>query len=67
MIADIYDPFVTTKVNGTGLGLSLVSKIIADHGGAIDCESEEGRTTFTLRLPVWGAAEGASSKAGNAA
>lgn len=53
LIGDIFDPFVTTKVNGTGLGLSLVSKVLADHGGAVDCESVEGRTVFTLRLPVW--------------
>ena len=53
LMADIFDPFVTTKVNGSGLGLSLVSKIIADHGGAIDCDSEPGATVFFLRLPVW--------------
>ena len=59
LIGDIFDPFVTTKVNGTGLGLSLVSKVLADHGGAIDCESVEGRTVFTIRLPVWGNKSGA--------
>ena len=53
LIEDIFDPFVSTKVNGSGLGLSLVSKVLADHGGAIDCESEEGRTAFFVRLPVW--------------
>lgn len=53
LIEDIFDPFVSTKVNGSGLGLSLVSKVLADHGGAVDCESEEGRTAFFIRLPVW--------------
>ncbi len=53
LIRDIFDPFVSSKVNGTGLGLSLVSKLIADHGGVVECESRPGRTRFRLRLPVW--------------
>jgi two-component system nitrogen regulation sensor histidine kinase GlnL len=51
--ADIFEPFVTSKMAGSGLGLALVSKIVADHGGVIECESEPGRTVFRLRLPVW--------------
>ena len=35
----LFDPFVTTKRKGTGLGLALVAKIIGDHGGVIECES----------------------------
>lgn len=48
----LFDPFVTTKASGTGLGLALVAKIIGDHGGTIECESESGRTEFCVRLPM---------------
>jgi two-component system nitrogen regulation sensor histidine kinase GlnL len=48
----MFDPFVTTKRNGTGLGLALVAKIIGDHGGIIECESEAKRTVFRVLLPM---------------
>lgn len=48
----IFEPFVTSKATGSGLGLALVSKIVADHGGVISCESEPGLTRFRLLLPV---------------
>ena len=48
----LFDPFVTTKATGTGLGLALVAKIIGDHGGTIECDSEPGRTVFCVRLPM---------------
>ena len=48
----LFDPFVTTKRNGTGLGLALVAKIIGDHGGVIECESEPKRTIFRVLLPL---------------
>lgn len=49
----IFEPFVTSKASGVGLGLALVSKIIADHGGVIECDSGAGRTSFRILLPVW--------------
>ncbi|MGR3637346.1 MAG: two-component system sensor histidine kinase NtrB [Shimia sp.] len=48
---DIFDPFVSGRENGTGLGLALVSKIISDHGGMISVDSVPGRTVFKLSLP----------------
>jgi two-component system nitrogen regulation sensor histidine kinase GlnL len=46
----IFDPFVTTKQNGSGLGLALVAKIVGDHGGVIECESANARTMFRVLL-----------------
>jgi two-component system nitrogen regulation sensor histidine kinase GlnL len=48
---EIFDPFVSGKANGTGLGLALVSKIISDHGGWITVTSEPGQTIFRMSLP----------------
>jgi two-component system, NtrC family, nitrogen regulation sensor histidine kinase GlnL len=48
----LFDPFVTTKRNGTGLGLALVAKIIGDHGGIIECDSMPKRTIFRVLLPM---------------
>ena len=48
----LFDPFVTTKRTGTGLGLALVAKIIGDHGGIIECDSEPKRTVFRVLLPM---------------
>ncbi len=48
----IFDPFVTTKHGGTGLGLPLVAKLIGDHGGVIDLDSRPRRTVFRVMLPM---------------
>jgi two-component system nitrogen regulation sensor histidine kinase GlnL len=50
--AHLFDPFVTTKRNGTGLGLALVAKVIGDHGGTVEFESQPRRTVFRVFLPV---------------
>jgi two-component system nitrogen regulation sensor histidine kinase GlnL len=44
---------VTTKSKGSGLGLAVVAKIINDHGGVIEFDSQPRRTTFYVRLPVF--------------
>ncbi|MCR9148795.1 MAG: ATP-binding protein [Rhodobacteraceae bacterium] len=52
-IAEVmFDPFVSGRENGTGLGLALVSKIISDHGGWISSDSVPGRTVFRISLPI---------------
>ncbi|MGF1500614.1 MAG: nitrogen regulation protein NR(II) [Paracoccaceae bacterium] len=48
----IFDPFVSSKSTGSGLGLALVSKVVADHGGLITCDTEPGWTRFRISLPV---------------
>lgn len=53
LMNDIFEPFVTSKANGSGLGLPLVSKIVTGHGGMIECSSADGRTVFCVRLPIW--------------
>ncbi len=48
----IFDPFVTNKPQGRGLGLALVAKIVRDHGGVVECLSRERGTTFRILLPL---------------
>jgi two-component system nitrogen regulation sensor histidine kinase GlnL len=49
---NIFDPFVTTKPGGRGLGLALVAKIVRDHGGIVECMGRERGTTFRVLLPM---------------
>ena len=49
-MSQVFDPYVTTKPKGTGLGLALVGKIISDHGGWISVTSVPGRTVFRISL-----------------
>jgi two-component system nitrogen regulation sensor histidine kinase GlnL len=54
----LFDPFVTTKATGSGLGLALVAKVVGDHGGIVEFESHSRRTTFRVLMPMDSARDG---------
>jgi len=50
---DIFQPFVTTKTHGTGVGMAVVRELLSAHGGSISYKSKEGQgTTFEIKLPL---------------
>jgi two-component system nitrogen regulation sensor histidine kinase GlnL len=62
LMRNLFDPFVTTKASGTGLGLAMVAKIIGDHGGVVECDSQPRRTTFRILMPMHVSRDGRASE-----
>lgn len=69
LVDHVFDPFVTSKGQGSGLGLPLVAKIVGDHGGVVEYRRQAEATEFRLLLPVWTPPRtpiGAATSAGDA-
>ncbi|BCD97207.1 two-component system, NtrC family, nitrogen regulation sensor histidine kinase GlnL [Marinagarivorans cellulosilyticus] len=52
LISNIFFPMITGRAEGTGLGLAITQNLISQHGGLVECQSEPGKTEFTLYLPL---------------
>lgn len=49
----LFEPFITTRPSGSGLGLPLVARIVGEHGGVVECESSSRGTSFRVLMPAW--------------
>jgi nitrogen-specific signal transduction histidine kinase len=66
-IADeLFEPFVTGKPDGVGIGLSVAHEVVARHGGRIYWQRVDGMTQFVVELPIEGAASRAAPANSNA-
>jgi two-component system, NtrC family, nitrogen regulation sensor histidine kinase GlnL len=61
MVPHLFEPFVSSKRSGTGLGLSLAAKIVGDHGGVIEFQNQPRGALFRVRLPAWRAGRPATA------
>ena len=59
LLGNLFDPFVSSKPGGRGLGLPLVAKLVRAHDGVIEFSSRPGQTRFTVLLPIADDSDGA--------
>jgi two-component system nitrogen regulation sensor histidine kinase GlnL len=52
LASHLFEPFVSARAGGTGLGLALVAKVVAEHGGLVECDRAGGCTIFRVLLPI---------------